>query len=480
MPGSLRAPASSWPWFALGALGSTGAVGIALIGSLQLGALLLILIGFAILVVPERIVLAACLSAPYLGLVRRIIATETGNVAFDPITLAPALGIAMAAVMTIGRLRTSRRRSVPLVLAFMALPAGMAVAALTGRVTVDSLYSLAMTLLPLMFVWLIVSGKLRDTMPALAMWFPLFMIPAAVYGVFQFYLLPYWDAEWMTSSGLASIGAPVPLQVRVFGTSESPGVYAAFLAAAVVMSISNAIGSRRPSAAVPWIGLSIALLYPLLLTAVRTALLATLIAAGLLAITRARGLSQLLPVLPILAVVLLLPRILDSAGGVSSVLVTERYTSFDAADDPSFQARLQLIDYLANPIRYFLGSSTGRYDNLVVDAIANFGYAFGLLIGFAYLTYFIVALRILFARRPVDLENNSSAPAVVLLVSLFAVAGNPLLSTFAVVVAVAFGSTAKQFAEKRERETSHVGLDSPAPGQTPERNRRGTVVGAPL
>ncbi len=54
----------------------------------------------------------------------------------------------------------------------------------------------------------------------------------AVYGWVQFLFAPAWDCFWMKSTGMASIGSPEPLKIRVFSTLNSPGPAAQFLAAA--------------------------------------------------------------------------------------------------------------------------------------------------------------------------------------------------------------------------------------------------------
>ncbi len=49
------------------------------------------------------------------------------------------------------------------------------------------------------------------------------------YGIYQYVALAPWDAAWMINSDLQSIGLPEPYSVRVFGTMNSPQVFASFL-----------------------------------------------------------------------------------------------------------------------------------------------------------------------------------------------------------------------------------------------------------
>lgn len=57
----------------------------------------------------------------------------------------------------------------------------------------------------------------------------------AAYGIYQFVRLPIWDSNWMINAQMRSIGAPVPFLVRVFGTLNTPGPYAAFLCAGALL-----------------------------------------------------------------------------------------------------------------------------------------------------------------------------------------------------------------------------------------------------
>lgn len=55
-----------------------------------------------------------------------------------------------------------------------------------------------------------------------------------LYGLDQYFFLRPWDAHWMTSAEMGSIGLPLPQQVRAFGTMNSPGPFAAFMAAGLL------------------------------------------------------------------------------------------------------------------------------------------------------------------------------------------------------------------------------------------------------
>ncbi|MCV0383308.1 MAG: hypothetical protein K5799_07585 [Erythrobacter sp.] len=80
-----------------------------------------------------------------------------------------------------------------------------------------------------------------------------------LYGVYQYFLLPVWDAAWMRDSNLLSIGSPLPRMVRVFGTLNSPGPYAQFVSAAVLVALATRSKIRTPSLLLSVLGLMLSL-----------------------------------------------------------------------------------------------------------------------------------------------------------------------------------------------------------------------------
>lgn len=80
-----------------------------------------------------------------------------------------------------------------------------------------------------------------------------------VYGIYQFVMLPPWDAYWMTESGLTSIGAAAPFEVRVFSTLNSPGPFAVFVAASTLAAFTTQSRARWPSVLFGVVGLLLSL-----------------------------------------------------------------------------------------------------------------------------------------------------------------------------------------------------------------------------
>jgi hypothetical protein len=59
---------------------------------------------------------------------------------------------------------------------------------------------------------------------------------AGVYGLLQYFAIPAWDAAWMRSVDMVTIGKPEPMEVRVFSIMNSPQILAAFLMVGVLLA----------------------------------------------------------------------------------------------------------------------------------------------------------------------------------------------------------------------------------------------------
>ena len=59
---------------------------------------------------------------------------------------------------------------------------------------------------------------------------------AGIYGLFQYLAVPAWDAAWMRSVDMVTIGKPEPMEVRVFSTLNSPQILGAFLMVGILLA----------------------------------------------------------------------------------------------------------------------------------------------------------------------------------------------------------------------------------------------------
>jgi hypothetical protein len=95
--------------------------------------------------------------------------------------------------------------------------------------------------IPILFAWYIALQPetwyaFRDTFMRTLQWA---LLAVGGYGIFQFALAPVWDAFWMTNVDANSIGQPLPMQIRVFSTMNSPAVLALALVSGLLFWLAN-------------------------------------------------------------------------------------------------------------------------------------------------------------------------------------------------------------------------------------------------
>jgi O-Antigen ligase len=69
---------------------------------------------------------------------------------------------------------------------------------------------------------------------------------AGAYGLLQYFSIPSWDAAWMRSVDLVTIGKPEPMEVRVFSIMNSPQVLAAFLLTGILLAYRQKSAWKYP------------------------------------------------------------------------------------------------------------------------------------------------------------------------------------------------------------------------------------------
>jgi O-Antigen ligase len=128
---------------------------------------------------------------------------------------------------------------------------------------------------------LMVSAERQEIVRAATSAFALILPILGVYAVYQYVAPLDWDIFWMQYAPIPSIGQPLPYEVRVFATMNSPASFATFTAIGLFL-----IGfSKRPWLAMPalpaalglllslyrtaWLSLAIGILFCLMFTATR-------------------------------------------------------------------------------------------------------------------------------------------------------------------------------------------------------------------
>ena len=274
--------------------------------------------------------------------VRRVLDHHHGWHPTNPVLLAPPL-VALYAVVVIARHPRELRGLLfaPFLLVLAALAYGYVVG-LISTGFIPSTYALVTWLAPALFgIHLAVSWRHYPELGAsLRRTFAVAVPLLAAYGIYQFVRLPSWDAEWMRHADLRSIGNPVPFLVRIFGTLNTPGPYAAFLAAGVLILL-QARGKWR------YVSTALALV-ALLLTRTRAAWVAFLI--GLLV----QFISQPIVRIPkraiTLVVVALLALPLVATPRFRSIIAPRLSTLTDIRGDRSFIRRVAFSTETASSI----------------------------------------------------------------------------------------------------------------------------------
>lgn len=165
--------------------------------------------------------------------VRRVLDMHHGWSPASPALLAP-IAVAMLSGLTVARRVGELRGTLyaPYLLVLLALGYGYSVGIINAG-PIPATYALLTWLAPALFGLHIAINwrrypELAQSVRRTFVW----ALPIlAAYGVYQFVRMPRWDAQWMISADLQSIGAPRPFLARVFGTLNTPGPYAAFLCA---------------------------------------------------------------------------------------------------------------------------------------------------------------------------------------------------------------------------------------------------------
>ena len=204
-------------------------------------------------------------------LVRRVVEYRAGGSA-SLVLSAPFLACAVPLLLnltSLGELFTAE--GYPILFAGAGIAYGLGVGVLTRNHIPNIAIDLSFWIAPLLFAFFVLRFRsqiheIRTSIEKAFIW------GAAVigaYGIYQYFVLAPWDAVWMESVHLASLGFPEPQQVRVFSTMNNPQICAAFLVAGIFFATK----SHRK---IKWLALPVATL-SLLLTESRTAWLGFLV-----------------------------------------------------------------------------------------------------------------------------------------------------------------------------------------------------------
>lgn len=284
--------------------------------------------------------------------VRRMLDYRHGWHPTNPALLAPPVVAAISVITLLRHARELRGRLfVPYLLILGALGYGYSVGLLVAGF-IPATYALLTWIAPITFgVHLALSWRHYPELSAsIRRTFTIALPLLALYGVYQFVRITPWDAAWMINADLKSIGSPLPFLVRVFGTLNTPGPYAAFLLVGMLLVLAGRGITRYP-------GIAVALV-ALLLTRTRSSWVAFLI--GLVFMQLSQPVIRLPRRIIALVVVVLLAAPLTAIPKFRTTILSRVLTLRDIGADNSFIKRVQFSQEAASGIvQTALGNGLG-------------------------------------------------------------------------------------------------------------------------
>ena len=280
--------------------------------------------------------LAVFAFAPFL---RRVADYQAGFAAFNPILLAPYIGLLPTLPALVRRaLGGGGAREWP----FAAIIASVVYAsfvALFRLAFVPAVYEAMKWLLPTALCAFIMAqpGKAEAVHSAVVRALCLVVPVLTLYGIYQFVAAPQWDVFWMWNVDNSTFGLPEPFRIRVFSMMNSPGTVGVFCSYALVLLAGEGPGPLAIAAT----GLPL-----LALTLIRTAWLS--VAAGLaMLLVRGTGKRRLLLIAGMAMITFAVGAVINSRVLPSDVrnLLTERFDTFSSiGTDTSTYDRLAVYD----------------------------------------------------------------------------------------------------------------------------------------
>jgi hypothetical protein len=290
------------------------------------------------------------LLAPFL---RRVLDNSIGPVSPDPLSLLPFLGTALLAAIELRRTHLDQRARTILTMGTVGLLIGAPLGLAADPTAAGfAIFAYGTGLSAFILGW--GDGQLRDgagTLQKIVM----YVLPVlALYGLAQyFFSLTSWDAHWVATTSLNSLGSPQEGHIRIFSTLNAPYIFASVLGVGLLLGLAQ----RRRSGLAPLI--TMLLVVALALTFMRSVWLGTVI--GLIvfaAAVRGRAASRIVMIVG----VCLFALIVVGNSNPTTKAFTERVTSLgEVGKDRSAQERLATTNELFPiALRQPLGEGAGQ------------------------------------------------------------------------------------------------------------------------
>lgn len=204
-----------------------------------------------------------------------------------------------------------------------------------------------------------------------------------IYGIYQFLVAPPWDAFWLRSTEIVTMGLPEPLQIRVWSTMNSPPPYGCVMMAALLIVLCSQNFLKIPAFIVGFLSF--------LLSMVRAAWLGWVVGLITLVVILKPSLKIRLLIALLLMVIILVPLTrMDPFGEI----IGQRIESlFYVQQDSSYLARAQTYDEnFESALTRFIGQGLGStflvlpngqlkriaFDSGILDTFFTLGWIGGL------------------------------------------------------------------------------------------------------
>ncbi|HVX33027.1 MAG TPA: O-antigen ligase family protein [Solirubrobacterales bacterium] len=290
------------------------------------------------------------LLAPFL---RRVLDNSIGPVSPDPLSLLPFLATALLAAIELRHTHLDKRARTIMTMGTVGLligaPLGLAA---DPSAAGFAIFAYGTGLSAFILGW--GDGQLRDGTGSLQK-IVMYVLPIlALYGLAQyFFSLTSWDAHWVATTTLNSLGSPQEGHVRIFSTLNAPYTFAALLGTGLLLGLAR----RGRAGLAP--AITALLVVALALTFMRSVWLGTVI--GLIvfaAAARGRAAGRIVVVVG----VCLFALIVVGNSNPTTKAFTERVTSLgNPNEDRSAQERLATTNKLFPvAVRQPLGEGAGQ------------------------------------------------------------------------------------------------------------------------
>lgn len=190
-------------------------------------------------------------------LIRRLVDEQAGFDASSPVLLAPYVACAFAGLALIdfiGRRPIVEAR--PFLSVILCIGYGLILAFANGRFLSGLVDAMKWSAGPLFALYMLSSSDRAQTLHRTVCLALLIALPLmSIYGVAQYFAPAKWDADWVSNiqlvdPGLVSMGNPLPYELRVFSTMNSPGSFAALVSVGILVALQRRAVLSLPLVAV--------------------------------------------------------------------------------------------------------------------------------------------------------------------------------------------------------------------------------------